>query len=176
MEISNEVYRQMFGVYCNSDFKYLENALHRKIKYCTIYGILGSGSTKLCKYDHCKLILTPLSEISDEDAIEVSKLAMWHWDKEYNCYDETIADNVEHNEFGIHIDVSARCFEGYVSIHDGCVFVSDEDTELETPVMSNGRIIDFLRSKGYDCGFMHIKSLIDAGIAISSLTPHQTKG
>ena len=81
----------------------------------------------------CKLILTPLSEISDEDAIEVAKMN-FHGHTEYPQID------------------LGRALVRKLNKHIYC----------ENPI----QIIDFLRSRSYDCGFRHIPSLIDAGIAI----------
>lgn len=89
-----------------------------------------------------QLLLSPLSEISDEDAIEVMRLLGYT----ENSMDETSRDMLyEHLEN----------------------IFSENDGNYADPVSGNTftQIIDYLRSKSYDCGYTHIPSLIKAGIA-----------
>lgn len=170
MQITNELRSRIYGAYrpkttMSTEFKKELEVVSINAMEVVVVRHPADGSMFGIPIEKCSFPLAPLSDITDEHAIEVAKMAMWHWSSEYNCSDETIADNVEHNEFGIHIDVSARCFEGYVSIHDGCFFVSECDTGLETPVLNQSIIIDYLR-QWYDLGFLHIPSLIAAGIAV----------
>lgn len=90
---------------------------------------------------NCRLILTPLSAISDEDAVEVAKMV--------NALD--IVSNLEY------------------MTKVGKAYIKRNITTF--PFF----IIDYLRSRNYDLGYMHIRSLIDAGIAISSLDKTETK-
>lgn len=106
----------------------------------------------------CKLILTPLSEISDEDAIEVAKIMGWE-----GCDEE-------------------RCWLGTAAVlHYFTDFSGWEDSEFDTAknrnivcynyfVLSYIKIADFLRSKSYDCGFRQYTSLIAAGFATQKIT------
>lgn len=91
---------------------------------------------------HCKPILTPLSEITDEDAVEVAKM---YYDKDIH---HTIGSGKNLIMHIIHPDVSNILVYSYSLIY----------------------ILDYLRSRHYDCGYMHIPSLIAADLAISSKT------
>lgn len=94
-----------------------------------------------------KLILTPLSHITDEGAVEVSKL--------FGHYQPSIEKG----------KALIDCFDDW-----GHWGTSDNETTLR-----NGQqITDYLRSRNYDLGYMGIRSLIDAGIAISSLDKTET--
>lgn len=99
-------------------------------------------------YDQCRLILTPLSAISDEDAVEVAKMV---------GYDDT---------------GNGKVCRSFININREIVLDFEQNVfyiKLDTP------IIDYLRSRNYDLGYMGIRSLIDAGIAISSLDKTETK-
>ena len=92
-------------------------------------------------YDQCRLILTPLSHITDEDAVEVC-----------NIVGERGAGNGKILRVIITVDLK--------------IVLDFEKTRFSIPLSIS--IIDYLRSRNYDLGYMGIKSLIDAGIAISS--------
>jgi len=83
------------------------------------------------RYEHCQLILTPLSKISDEHAVEVCKL----------LYNNPSLHNAER----------------------GRIVATTGDWHSTRKGVA---IIDYLRSKGYDCGHGNIPSLISAGIAV----------
>ncbi len=114
---------------------------------------------------NCKLILRPLSSISDEGAIEVAKMILLkNIDPDFDfsgCEIETERD-----------DMAVRVLIGdyfYCIAFDGVfIIVPDDlvDASDAIPVGWQCPIFDFMRSKGYDCGFMHIPSLISAGYAI----------
>ena len=88
-------------------------------------------------------VLTPLSEITDEDALELSKL----------YYSNKDSHTIEMGRILIdHITTPHMARKVVWSIFDASA------------------IIDCLRSKHYDLGYMHIPSLITAGLAISSTT------
>ena len=86
-----------------------------------------------------QLILTPLSEISDEHAVGLSKV-------------------YGHNE---PLAILGK------KLIEFC-FADDEEIN-EISVQDGMRVTDYLRSLGYDCGHGSIKSLIESGIAISYL-------
>lgn len=95
---------------------------------------------KYTPYDQCRLILTPLSAISDEDAVEVARMV--------NALD--IVSNLEY------------------MTKVGKAYIKRNITTF--PFF----IIDYLRSRNYDLGYMGVRSLIDADIAISSLDKTET--
>src|ERR1051325_2303015 len=94
----------------------------------------------------CKLVLKPLSEISDEDAIEVAKM--------YG---------------GLCIKVDKDGFLQVVYKNNVCVTYFVVNNPLNIPT----KLTDFLRSRGYDCGYGSIKSLIESGYAIEENIHHQ---
>lgn len=92
----------------------------------------------------CKLLLTLLSEITDEDAIEVASRQYddaARFDRDYLVYEGRLIVNEGTGEY--HKQHLLHCYKD---------------------------MVDYLRSKGYDCGYGEIPSLIDAGIAIKQTT------
>lgn len=98
-------------------------------------------------YDQCRLILTPLSAISDEDEIQVGRIAR-----------PEIKD--AHHLRNIGTNIISDIINGRNLLEIGFAAIQ--------------HIIDYLRSRNYDLGYMGIRSLIDAGIAISSLDKTET--
>ncbi len=123
-------------------------------------------------YNSCQLILTPLDEITDEDAIEVAKMAMYHpsnkedWE---NIICSFIVDEITRLSTGVVIIASLICWEGSINInYDGFIEIKNEEGENEVGGIWNyASIIDFLRSRHYDCGYGSIPSLIAADLAVS---------
>lgn len=107
-------------------------------------GYVVTERKKICNtFDihNCQLILTPISLISDEDidgAYEVAGIAPW-------------IDDFSKEKF-INIFSPTECAKDEERYGQRCYYI----------------IIDYLRSKGYDCGYGEHPSLIEAGIAISS--------
>jgi hypothetical protein len=97
-------------------------------------------------FEDCQLILKPLSEISDEDAV-------WLLISRIILYD-------------IHVHIE-KC-----SIKNGIICIEwtalNYDAKMECQPVSqlNTKQTDYLRSKSYDLGYGDIPSLIEAGIAI----------
>lgn len=91
-----------------------------------------SRQSRFYGFDETKIILKPLSAISDEDATFISEKIMGFIERYVN---------LTHAELGKK-------------------YVKNREMKIE--------VIDYLRSKSYDCGFRHIPSLIDAGIAIDA--------
>ena len=99
----------------------------------------------MCEYgyiEECKLILTPLSKISDEDA-------------RYVC-----------SVVGFHVIETQTLTEVFCSIEFEVMEFHFGDFRYK--VRPNSHTTDFLRSKSYDCGYMDMTSLIDTGYAIAS--------
>jgi hypothetical protein len=153
MEHTNEFLQGMFAAYmgCEVIVENKPNSSNNWIgdKTCVlnahILHIVSEGSFDI------KLILTPLSETSDGDLI---RILGW-----------------EH-----HKDIEIR--EKEVSIEG--VFCSAFCTNSKGVPKAKGltsslifdclplRHTDYLRSKKYDCGYLHISSLIQAGLAVKS--------
>ena len=92
--------------------------------------------------NYCKLILKHLSKITDEDAMEVAKI----------LYDKYVSEEEEKYRIVT-----------YAAL--GGDFIK---TLYKTPLTCDKiiSIIDFLRSRGYDCGHGQIPSLLEAGLAV----------
>lgn len=125
------------------------------------------------RYEWLRLHLTHLSAITDEDAVEVAKIADKNAEyfkgnnhrvktMEYKCVRTTQGDKV---------------YIGIDRFGDGKYFGYEPLPTIAT--LYSIEQIDYLRSSKrpdgtskpvYDCGYMHIPSLIDAGIAIDATT------
>lgn len=153
-ELTNEFYRSMYGAYpsCkvsidnwngdNSQSEPYPNVAMNNNSICV--GKNKVGVDMWFKIKYTKPILTPLSAITEEDAVEVAKIMNWDYSNE--------PDSEAHYDLeGLRDDIS-----------------SAGDNVFDGGFSQNQLIIDHLRSKSYDCGYMHIQSLIDAGIAIDA--------
>lgn len=93
-------------------------------------------------FSECKPILNTLSEITDEDAVHVANIFKY-----------------QVNEIDKLIILGKELIEALIKYELDGFQLGD--------VLS---IIDYLRFKKYDCGYMHIPSLITAGLAIIKTT------
>lgn len=147
MEHTNEFLMGMFAAYmgCEVTTKYDEDGkTYKTVGVSFDEGNLQvqmpDGGTDWWNIPICKPILTPLSEITDEDAVEVAKI-----------------------------------FKYQVNEQDKLKFLGLELVDSLVKYELDGfmlrdilAITDYLRSKKYDCGYMHIPSLIEAGLAVKS--------
>jgi len=145
MEHTNEFLQGMFAAYmgCEVTTKYDEDG--KTYKTVGISFDEGNLQVQTSKSDTdwwnisiCKPILTPLSEITDEDALQVANIFKY----QVNEIDKLIILGKE---------------------LIGALTKYELDGFQLSDVLA---IIDYLRSKHYDCGYMHIPSLITAGLAI----------
>lgn len=120
---------------------------------------MPSGDTDWWNIDMCQLLLTPLSSITDEDAIEVAKIDLGALNgfevikvKRYNTSIEIDYRWISDNE-------SLNLKDGYSYSGWGMGF---------KPQTYSPQITDYLRSKSYDCGYGSIPSLLTAAIAINN--------
>ena len=142
MNYSNEFLERVFAAYWGVDCRY-------KNEFGTFEPKVDRqffGNNKLGNDYKIQLLLTPLSQISDEDAIEVARILglSYNNDPESECY---------YDLGGLIADLTSNS-EDYIKMHFN----------------GSGILIDHLRSRGYDCGYGEIPSLIEAGIAIEK--PH----
>lgn len=93
-----------------------------------------------------KLILTPLDKISDDDAVDVAKILDYPQNEinDSQVLTDTIVEHLEDVFNG-----NSATYSDYVS---GNTFIV---------------LIDYLRSKSYDCGHGSIPNLIAAGVAVA---------
>lgn len=153
MKKSKEFLAAMYGAYWGED-RVIDIACEQRFRdniWHTSYGIkrLNSYSVPVgvSLSEIIKLALKPLSSISDEDAIEVAKIA--------SAYG---VDNIITAENG-------RYLVGICKTHT--------DNWFSTYGIDWLMAFDYLRSKGYDCGFRDVSSLIEAGLAIDITTLNQ---
>lgn len=97
--------------------------------------------------DQYQLILTRLEDITDEHAVGLFKA--YHNGESITIYSKKEKNDAEMAE------VSKTELVPKYKIHR---------------IENIQKIIDYLRSHGYDCGYGYIPSLISAGIAVSSLS------
>ena len=101
---------------------------------------------------NAKLVLIPLSRITDEDAIEVAKLINPNGNPAFLEY------SVYKNGYG-------QPVVSWGESHHHKYMIETNYVNCPNFVL-RGSQVDYLRSKGYDVGFGEIASLIEAGIAI----------
>jgi hypothetical protein len=150
MEHTNEFLQGMFAAYMGCEVLNTDEGKNLKMiglsgsfisVYEPPYPFCESESDEYeWMYSECRLILTPLSEISNDDAVEVAKI-----------------------------------FKYQVSEHDKLKFLGLELVDSLVKYELDGfmlrdilAIIDYLRSKHYDCGYLQISSLIEAGLAVKA--------
>jgi len=99
--------------------------------------LMHNAYSSFCLIENCKLILTPLSQITTDDANYIVSLC--GWDSKENVIDCLF------DSFGkLRIEFEMHTYKVTVTPH----------------------IIDYLRSKSYDLGYMDCENLINAGYAI----------
>ena len=103
---------------------------------------MPSGDSDWWNYDIFNLLIKPLNKIEKEHAEHVGKIMS----------NSTVVLNVKYEH---------DCLTGQVGNNGFVCHFTDFNQEC----------IDYLRSKGYDCGYLHIPSLIDAGYAIDNTKP-----
>lgn len=158
--ITNEVKAKVFA-------QYLGQQVHSEIKStCKLSGVLINDHKEWCAWltgktmnsndsiglsyaiEDCKLILTPLSSISDEDAIEVSKMNTWFnrsKDDKYEVYENWQNKKVVSSGGGIKYE---KCVIEYESLSLAA--------------------FQFLQSRGYDLPQWTLggKTLHESGLCI----------
>lgn len=177
MKLSNEQLFGMYGAYNNSliwdnsmfTICSFEGLRITKGEFSDVYirTRTKQGTPNECTQERMKLILTPLSQIIDEDAIEVAKMC----DNGFIGKKQT---SVRRSHGKLSITTNECDDVGVVRINVPPALFGVEFIHEELSGFASGRLhqktIDFLRSRGYDCGYAHISSLIEAGIAIDRTT------
>lgn len=119
-----------------------------------LYLKTDTGGYAIVPHERCQLLLTPLSKISDEDAVEVGKA--FGLKKMDGHYYEWIGKAIITHHFTMY------------SPWDDSIFDTASNRGLVTNIHSRNylKLVDYLRSKGYDCGHGSIPNLIAAGVAV----------
>jgi hypothetical protein len=176
MEITNEFKLSAFMAYYGSDYK---NNLN--FTYSISYNVLGFMINQIV-FHNAQLILKPLEEITDGDAIEIAKICFLNnWDNYeviredshiYVCgIDNEDIDNDFNNEDNLrmcdeseslcHITLPATKKYSSFYVYKG---LKDEYNIMYSLYVYNA-IQDYLRSKGYNISFRGV-DLVEAGIAV----------
>ena len=95
-----------------------------------------------------QLLLTPLSAITDEHAIEVAKVIMQSNSKEQKEYEWQID---RRDEEGVLIGDVSDPIATRILISSLCEFIGVDFMENPVAIMNQRPAIDLLRSLGYDC-------------------------
>lgn len=168
MTHTNEFLRGMFSAYMGCEVR-TNNILLDVIGIDFKYGELNLAKSGIISMQDCKPILTPLSEITDNDAVEVAKIDDKNCDYKFGNNRNFKPDQYKPIWNGSTFFVE-RLYKGKYVCGDPIALI---------PSLLNIEQIDYLRSPYrpdgtpkpiYDLGYMHIPSLIAADLAISSKT------
>jgi len=120
----------------------------------------------------CQLILTPLDKISDEDAVEVAKLAISK--SEIKGFKVV---QIRREDYSVKVIIEFDGKDGMgmywvnITSYGMPQFLKRVGSTLhELHYQFLQCCIDYLRSKGYDCGYANLNSLIAAGVAVEKET------
>jgi len=147
MEHTNEFLQGMFAAYYGSPVLETHNDGD------TITDVIDWEFLSRYKYNDVdgKPILTPISKISDEDLI---KILGWEHHKDIEIREKQVSiEGVFCSAFCTNSKGEAKAKGLTASLIFDCL-----------PL----RHTDYLRSKHYDCGYLHISSLIKAGLAVKA--------
>ncbi len=149
----------------------------KTFKYLELTDHMISDGTNWFPISDCQLLLSPLSSISDEDAIEVAKIVSGPWARHFKESDLSYSRVDKSKRIGVFSNGNLQhivhvCSDGAVRYYNPAFSADSKQGDLS--VESRGEYcitkytaaIDYLRSKSYDCGYGSIPSLIAAGIAI----------
>lgn len=118
---------------------------------------------------YSQIELTPLSLISDEHAIEVAKIAKCDMD---NAVKDGEGDGyfIVRDEFGIHLRFWYKTSYEYDEwdVYPFTIHLNGDTSDYMGVSTNQIQIIDYLRSKSYDCGYMNLPSLIASGHAVET--------
>lgn len=118
--------------------------------------------------DCFKLILRPLSSMSEEECLFLSWLNLHHWSlKEDDVTIEEIDISVNTNDGGLQVDadaalvieVSCRCFDGQLCIRRNCNIELWNDDGNQVIGSEQAASFVYLLSKGFDIFNLHEKGL-----------------
>lgn len=166
MKYSKELLARVYGVY-------LPERLYKEGNSIVLYESPIKVADKML--NGWRLPITPLSDITDEDAIEVAKMLCQHGSVDFK---EHSIDIVERNNEKVVVKIGGL----YQHIYYDMRFISTSSIYVPTtyfPIYNTGQILDYLRSPVrkdgsikpvYDCGYGDISLLIDAGIAVDKNT------
>jgi len=161
--LSNEMRLQILHTYSNCKCSYQDGHTNEVYPVKDIF-------SKYLFTEKVKLLLMPISEISEHHAIEVLKII----DK-INLFGGSDSSDVSYEFKMIHtyhsnleIKSSLPYVERKIKNHPYGGLILGEYMLKEIPIS----VLDFLRCIGYDCGYGDIPSLIAAGVAMKADKPY----
>jgi len=164
--ISNELRVQIFGAYLFNHFRY-EGSINTIRVIGGIsrgWSIIDDVDKEKYRVDKCKLILTPLNLLTHEHAIAIAKIAGYE-----DCEGTSLRVDLVGGIYLVGGMYRCRINLYKMAITD---YSYSTDHVVDYPLANPQKIIDFLRNNGYDVGYGHIESLIQAGVAISISDTH----
>lgn len=190
MEHTSEFLAAMFGAYIGSE-TCIDASNHGNGATHTLYramtGVTGTKASLVHfvdgieEIDKCQIILTPLPEITEEDAIEVAKIAGCKMEDAYES--DSDRQFIEKDEWGnivLYFWHSTSSETDEADVFPFTITTTGECYDYMGTSVNQIAITDYLRSSkrpdgtdkpSYDCGFRHIPSLIDAGLAVKYEKP-----
>jgi hypothetical protein len=136
-KLTREEVARVFAMYAYSETKYQANDL-------ITLDLITGAIVDIVKYGHGKLLLTPLDKITDEDAIDVAKIA---------GYDNDYEIRRVKNGNEIWITKIAGAFRESICLDEMKITNHGYDDayghDREYPLPNVIEVIDYLRSKGY---------------------------
>ncbi len=167
-ELSNQEKAKIFALYLGQQFVYEDN---EPDDICGVYGddvVYGNDADEsgegIFSISECKLILSPLSSISDEDALEIAEIitSPGYYIAQYEVFDRT-------DKF-----IQVMCQNKQGEEYGGSVFIyfnGDIDWDYHNKDKCDGhgmRLLqsyDYLREHGYALPYKG-RDLFELGIAI----------
>lgn len=155
-DVTNEFLAAMFGAYpmcgikCNEwpDTTHISTGVSQFHNIVYIVENVDSGDEYWSEFEHCKPILTPLTEITKEDEVELMEMV--------NCCNFII-------------DKESFIAQLICSLNSGN-FLPGSMVRWCVDYLRSSKRPDGTDKPVYDCGFRHITSLIDAGLAVKAET------
>lgn len=174
MELTNQDRARIFAMYFGAEVK--PNAEHKSKG--KIYMV---GDSTICirqtilpkvhfvPIDECRLVLRPLSALSDEDIVRIAKMAIQGPALSIDNDEIHIDGPIHRDGEKVAVGVYCRCFEGTVYIfYDFAVRIQENEQADVISSTDNALAIgDMLRERGYALPYRG-ESLFDLGIAISA--------
>ncbi|MEZ2337669.1 hypothetical protein AB6735_18630 [Mucilaginibacter sp. RCC_168] len=110
------------------------------------------------KFTDAVLLLRSVSQLTDEEAVNLAYLAMYHPSiEDYSISEVWIGEGDIRPNGGTWLEIGCRCWVGELGIEpDGHMFLVDEDSEKEDAIYDPVKCIDYLRSIGILLPFTYL--------------------
>lgn len=176
MELTNQDRARIFSMYWGSPVQQqVENGKVQgkmiRVSETTVCVEFYADRTSAATFCSCKLILKPLSALSDEDIVRIAKMAIQGPALSIDNDEIQVDEHIHRDGEKVAVSVYCRCFEGTVYIfYDFAVRLQEaEQADVISSTDNALAIGDMLRERGYALPYKG-ESLFDLGIAISAET------